>query len=448
MSCIERIEIEEFVKGKLAPQQMLEVDSHIRECADCKELALSLSSRADFAAVVTGAADCPEYEELSAYVDKKLDAAHAAAVERHASMCEFCATDLARIEELRSHASMRDKITIRPGASRVAKRGFFFYRRQALAVTTVAGLVAVGFMLSSFNTVDTEDHGPAQIAANPPITHQVKPVLPQNPQKPIVPEKTTTPEPTKVAAVKTPPTPVKIAANQKSEPKIASAVLKDGRYSVIRRGGELTLAKADGSSVRSSLEARIAAKIDEKLRSGKIRLPEPVQMAMASVTVRSEGDGYDVPPAAPKPIGPSSKIVISTNPTFKWAPVDLAQAYRVRIYDDAGNVVGEQMTKDTNLTFSTPLARGKTYSWRVGVRFGETDYWTQSGSVPFYVLSEQDFSSINSVRTRLRGSHLALGAAYESAGLYEEAANEYRLLQRENPNSKLAKDLLNGVPRH
>lgn len=445
MSCIERVEIEQFVKGKLAPEKLLAVDSHIRECADCKKLAASLSSRVDLAAAVTGAADCPEYEELSAYLDEKLDAARAAAIKNHANLCELCAGDLDRIQELRSHAALREKITVKPGASRVSqRRGFFFYWRQALAVTSLAGLVAVGFMLSNFDNVATKSHKRPVVAVNPGISSPVKPVTPQNPTKP---------QPEKIAA-KPESAPTKAPVKDtKPAPVVVASVLRDGKYSVVRQGGNLTLAKADGSSVRSSLEAKLAARIDEKLRTGKIKLPEPVQMAMA-VPVRGGDDSYEPRPSAPKPVAPVGsqtgrpRIVMSASPTFNWGPVDLANAYRVRVYDESGNMVGEQMTKNTHLTFSKPLARGKVYTWRVGVRFGEEDSWTQSGSIPFYVLSAQDFGAINSVRTRLPGSHLALGAAYESAGLYDEAANEYRMLRRENPNSKLAKDLLYGVARH
>jgi hypothetical protein len=41
-----------------------------------------------------------------------------------------------------------------------------------------------------------------------------------------------------------------------------------------------------------------------------------------------------------------------------------------------------------------------------------------------------------------------MGVAYESAGLYDEAQNEYRALRRANPNSKLAQRLLYGVAKH
>lgn len=436
MSCIEHLKLEQFVKGKLAPDQMLAVDSHIRECSDCKTLAGRLSSRTDFAAELSGAVDCPEYEELSAYLDQILDAGRTASIRLHANACELCTKDLERIAELRSHAAMREKISVTPGASRAQRRGFFFYWRQALAVGSLAGLIAAAVMLSNFQQVSTRpDHN--QIAAKPPMS---------TPTKTVNPPKSAPAHKPEAIAAKPEPTPVAVAANTaKPAPMLPPPVLNDGQYSVIRKGDRLALAQANGTGVGSSLQARISARIDEKLRTGKIKLPEPVKMAMASVTVRGEGNGYEVQPAAPKPIGPNGKIVMSATPTFNWSAVDLAESYRVRVSDESGNIIAEQVTKKTSLTLAKPLARGNTYIWRVGVRFGETDSWMQSGYTRFHVLSSQDFDTINSVRAKLPGSHLALGAAYESVGLYEEAAAEYRLLRRANPNSKLAQKLLNGV---
>jgi len=137
--------------------------------------------------------------------------------------------------------------------------------------------------------------------------------------------------------------------------------------------------------------------------------------------------------------------LLSQTPTFTWQSVDLAESYRVRIYDKAGNLVIEQLVKHTSFTPSKPLARGMVYSWRVGVRFGETDQWAESAAVRFAVLSAVDYASIKRVQHRLPGSHLAAGAAYESVGLYGEAAAEYRALKRANPNSKLARKMLQGV---
>ncbi len=169
---------------------------------------------------------------------------------------------------------------------------------------------------------------------------------------------------------------------------------------------------------------------------------------MATIGTRGSDGGYVAPPTAPRQIAPTGKFVLAARPTFTWSAVDLADSYRVRVYDIPGNLVAEQVTSKPSLTLTKPLPRGQAYSWRVGVRFTAADGWTESGASRLFVLSADDYNTIERVRTRLPGSHLALGAAYESVGLYDEAATQYRLLRRANPRSALAKKLLYGVAQH
>lgn len=437
MNCIEQTELEQYLKGKLAPERMLAIDEHVSRCADCKSLATKSFARADFGAAVMGAVDCPEYEELSAYVGELLDTERATSIRAHANICEPCTRDIGRITELRSHAAMREKVVVAPGMSRQARRSPFAYWKQALAAVSVAGIAAVALVFGNLGGTLPDEH--ARVAVNQPDlrvpTAESPKAAEPNPGTPVasLPEK----KPVATTDIAKAPAP--------TAPAVV-AVLRDGRYSVIRKNGSMVLAKIDGTSVRTSLEARIAASIDEKLRTGKIKPVKPVMMAMASIPVRS-ANGYETPQTAPKQIGPMGKVTLSAKPTFTWSAVDLAESYRIRIYNEASNLVVDQIVKKNSFTPATPLPRGHVYAWRVGARFGETDQWSDSSAAKFLVLSTDDYASIAQVRSRLPGSHLALGAAYESVGLYDEAASEYRALRRANPHSKLARKLLYGVAR-
>jgi len=440
MQCFEKTELERFLKGKLAPERMLEIDEHAGECEQCKKLLVGLSARAQFGAELIGAVDCPEYEELSAYIDESLGGERAEAVRVHANLCEPCANDIERIRELRSHALLRDKVTVRPGAMRQIRRATSPLRwwRQALAAAALGGVVAAVLFFNNAGTPVA--NAPKHMAKLPDVVN-TQPTNAGNQSDVVKPVKPT---------VKPTPKPDTGKVAQNNAPKPAPApvtVLRDGAYAVVAKNGAMSLANKNGKPPRTALESRVAANIDEKLRTGKIRLPKPVEMAMASIEVRGD-NGYQAPPTAPKQSAPMGKVVLSANPTLSWSKVDLADSYRVTVYDSAGNLVAEQTTSGTGLTLAKPLARGKVYSWRVGVRFSETDGWVESGAAKFAVVSADDFNTIQHVRATLPGSHLALGAAYESAGLYDEAANEYRLLRRANPNSALAKKLLYGVVQH
>ncbi len=431
MKCIEKIELEQFLKGKLTPERMLEIDGHLDNCEQCKKLLARLSARVEFGAELIGAIDCPEYEELSAYVDESLPADHAKAICIHANLCEFCARDINRITELRSHATLREKVTVHSGMTLQTRRRGFAYWKHALIAASLGGITAVALFLSNPSVPVINKSVP--VVAKAPAVTDTKPVTVTNPPvaKPVAIEK-----------IK----PAIVATNKKpiSAPV---AVIKDGAYAVVAKNGELSLTTKSGKSVRTALEARIAASIDEKLRTGKIKPAKTVLMAMASIAVRSNDGVYDASPTAPKQVFPIGKVLMSAKPTLSWSLVDLSESYRVRVYDSAGNIVAEQTSDSSKLTLTNPLERGEVYSWRVGVRFGETDGWVESAAAKFAVLSQEKYNDIQRVKTMLPGSHLALGAAYESAGLYDEAAEEYRMLRRENPNSKLAKKLLHGAAR-
>lgn len=429
MNCIDRTKLKDFLSMKLAPQQMLAVDEHVTACMECKAALVKLSARADLALQLVGADDCPEYEELSAYVDNSLDADRSRVIYLHTNLCELCAKDIDRIRELRSHAALREKVLVRPGMARQQKRGAFGYWKQALAAVSFAGIVAVVVMSGRFgvpvNTV------PQQVATNPPITVHHSP-LPgvKATVKPVTP----TPAPVVVA----------VATSPSAAPKVAP-VLRDGNYSVVRKGGNMVLAKSDGTFVRTALEAKIAAQIDEKLRTGQIKPIRSYQMACATINTRDDNNGYDAPPTAPKQTAPVGKVMLSATPTFTWSAVDLAVSYRVRVYNESSNLVIDQIVTKNSFSPAKPLARGQVYKWRVGVRFGETDQWAESAAVKFAVLSSNDYASIKRVQNTLPGSHLALGAAYESVGLFDEAAREYRALRQQNLDSMLAKKMLYGV---
>ncbi len=434
MDCIDRKELKQFLDGKLPADRLIEIDGHLDECGACRAAVGRMSSVINFASEVMGTTDCPEYEELSAYVDESLDAEKTKSVRSHICLCEICSRDVDRISELRSHAALREKVFVKPGiyTSR-PKQGVFVRWRTALAVVSLGGLIAVAVI---FGNVGDQNHkNRPQVANNPPIVNN----LPKPPADDVA--KTEVKE-APVVIESAPPSPSVVAEAPAKPAPVVKTVLRDGSYSVISSNGNLVFAKKDGVVMRGG--AKIAAAVDEKLRTGKIKPAKPIQMAMATIHVRSAG-AYDVPPTAPKQIAPVEKVLITEKPAFTWAAVDLAESYRVRVYDKSGNLIVDQVVEDTSFVPSTALPRGKAYSWRVGVRFSETDGWTESAASGFAVISAEDYGVINRVRRDFAGSHLAMGAAYESAGLYEEAIAEYKALRRANPNSELANRLLDGV---
>lgn len=436
MNCIEHGELEQFLTGKLRPERLLAVDAHVAVCSRCRAAIAGIPARrrqaVNLAAALLEVQDCPDYEELSAFVDRTLEQDRARAVLAHANACEPCSRDIERIQQLRSHAAMRENVRVRPGASRRALVSPWVYWRRAVAgVAAAAAVAALAIGIGRFGTGPTQTAQPP--VAIPPVHRDT---VVKQPERPVSPE-VTPPQPDKTVAVKPP------EQSPRPAPKYTS-LLKDGPFQVVEQEGKVAFATSSGALVRTKLEAQIEAAILEKLRTGKITPPEPVVVAMDTVRVR--GDGFVPSPVAPTLKDPAARIVMSASPTLRWTAVDMAQAYRVRIYDAEGRALVDEVTDKTSLVPPVPLERGRAYAWRVAVRFSESDSWTDSAPARFKVLSAESVSDIEAVRARLPGSRLALGAAYESVGLYREAAAEYRKLLLQNPDSALARRLVEAAP--
>lgn len=450
MNCINRAELELYLKGKLDIERLLAVDAHLSTCANCKTALQGLPAQqkagAALGANLLGLQDCPEYESLSAYVDGTLNADAAAAVAVHANFCEECARDIARIEELRAHASMRETVEVFPGMSRQASRSVFGYWKQAAAI--LSGAVVIAAVALSMGQFGSNPGSGSQVANNNQPTQEQKnqPTSTndqiadnsQNEQPVPAPDNSiNNQKPESIGdsnADKTPSTQKPDTSISNKPEKQYATVLRDGKFSVTRRNGNYEIEKSDGAPVRTELEARIAASVREKLRTGKIKQAESYEVATTAFGVR-DPEGSSISPLAPHLKSPLNKVLISNRPTLIWSETEMAESYLVIIVDEAGTPILQEVTRDNTFTPSKPLERGVVYKWRVGVRFGEDDEWAKSGAGVFSILSADDVNTINKLKAQ--GSHLALGAAYEYFGMMDEAAAEYRAVLKENPGTEL-----------
>lgn len=453
MKCISENELRQFLNGNLDPERVLAVDEHLRMCADCRA-ALDRApafARAGigFGEALLGVDDCPEYEELSAFVDGQLPGDGAKRMRAHLNSCELCALDVARIRELRSHASMRDTVLVQPGMSVQTRRvGFFTWRRMFAAVPLAAAVAAVAIGFGYFG--HAPKHPGTQIAQNPPTHAPAKPLShsPNVKDTPVPTPPVAVPDDKGASTVATNPGPANVTdsgvrpAKRTTTKPTYTVALKDGKYQVIEDHGKLRLVGPDGKTVRDL--GSVAAAVDQKLSTGRIEKSEQMVVAWNTLT---RGGEYVPPPTAPVQRSPIGKILTTDKPTLTWTPVDMAEAYHVIIADKEGNRVVDEVVRGTSFTVRQPLPRGEIYLWQVGVRFTEGDAWTNSGAARFKVLSQDAYNSIEQIKSEMPGSHLALGAAYESCGLYDEARIEYKALRAQNPNSPLAQKLLDGTTK-
>jgi len=102
----------------------------------------------------------------------------------------------------------------------------------------------------------------------------------------------------------------------------------------------------------------------------------------------------------------------------------------------------------TTLTWTTAVPRGHVYSWQVkALKDGQelTSPRPPAPQAKFRVVDQAKANELAQARRAYPSSHLTLGLLYADAGLLREAEQEFRQLQRANPNSDLARKLLRQV---
>jgi hypothetical protein len=102
----------------------------------------------------------------------------------------------------------------------------------------------------------------------------------------------------------------------------------------------------------------------------------------------------------------------------------------------------------TEWSIQNPLPRGATYSWQIrAVVNGKTVISPKppASEVRFRVLDQKTFAAIENARRVQGNSHLAMGVLYWKHGLMDAAEREFEALERANPGSTVAKELLRSL---
>lgn len=147
-------------------------------------------------------------------------------------------------------------------------------------------------------------------------------------------------------------------------------------------------------------------------------------------------------------IYPRDKIVESDRPTLRWGALAGATSYSVTVFDGQANRVAKSPPlTTTSWELPDALTRGGIYTWEVIAIRDAKDVLAPAPPIRparFKVLEESRSDELQRAR-RAYTSHILLGTLYAQAGLYDEAQREFRALLKANPNSPLAKKLLNSA---
>ena len=107
-------DVEAFGRRTLSADDLLRLDRHIAECAECRRrlgggLPESVAAFEESLAAEADATAHPEYERLEAYVDGTLHDDDHRSMDEHCAACPACAAEVADLRSLRAARSPRTR---------------------------------------------------------------------------------------------------------------------------------------------------------------------------------------------------------------------------------------------------------------------------------------------------------------------------------------------------
>jgi hypothetical protein len=148
-------------------------------------------------------------------------------------------------------------------------------------------------------------------------------------------------------------------------------------------------------------------------------------------------------------IEPAGIVLMTDRPTFRWSPLEGATGYIVEVYGGKFKLVAASpLLSSHSWTAPQSLSRGHVYAWQVkAIKDGQeiTSPRPPAQQASFRILDQAKANELAKARRAYPSSHLALALLFAEAGLLKESEQELRMLQKANPDSELARNLLRQV---
>ncbi|HKQ77180.1 MAG TPA: zf-HC2 domain-containing protein [Blastocatellia bacterium] len=419
-------QIEDYGRQKLSAAEFLSASRHLEVCEACRlevervlddEVFYALRSEV-FAASAESVTSNEEqshltFDRTAAYVDGTLAGEELQIVKDHLTSCEQCAMAAHDLRDFRNQVSpglnREYQPPLAPPAKEIRWRRFVATLRPRLprspALIFSSALAALLMIATGWLMWQAIERN----GKNPKITQ-------------------TTPAPTTPVV---PPTPTREGA------AAVIAQLNDGAGQVaLDEDGKLSgvdhLPPVYQQMIKNALSSQRLEK--PPLLAGLVR-PDGLSMRSGD----NQGARFSV-------ISPVGIVMLSDRPTFRWSPMEGATGYVVEVYDDnLRQVIASSQGADTSWTALQSLKRGGIYSWQVKAIKGGEEFSSPRPPEPeakFRILDETLANELIQARRAYASSHLTLALVYTRAGLLDEAEQEFRALQKANPNSVISRRLL------
>ena len=217
------------------------------------------------------------------------------------------------------------------------------------------------------------------------------------------------------------------------------ATLRDG-------GGIIVLTKAGNLEGISGVTDELRGDIVAALRTGRLQKPA-ILNDLASEEGTMRGKATDE--VSKQGLTPVGITVLSTRPVLRWQSVEKAIGYEVEIADERGNEVAhsERLLAPTqHWQLPQALKHGAIYTWTVRAIHEEATNSVLPPAGRFKVLGANEVRELTRLKAQ-SNSHLTLGLFYARAGMLPEAQLEFKSLAHQNPDSPIARKLLQSIQK-
>lgn len=416
---------EQYRQRVLPQAELLAVDDHLAACEECRQrIRVNVEvegSISDFHQRLLSTPGVPEsdhvpYEQLVTLVDGELENSERDALQSHLEVCDSCTQDLNDLRAFRAelHAVSADESTRAPKPSFAEKLRLLMYSKQLSFSPAFAGALALLLIVSSV------------------VLFFVWKAWTKS--QPVLEARQQVPEPLPQST-----TPANIAT-----PSPQQALTPDGLITLNDGGGSVTVSVNGDVEGLGPLPPGSIQIVKRALTTGEVEVPDLSELKGVKGRLmggtNSDGSKFSV-------IDPVSTVTRNTRPTFRWQP-STGATYTVAILDDSYNVITTSPSlTTTSWTPTVELERGRIYSWQVTSSKDGKQQVSPVAPDPearFKVLDRATVNELSNVE-KTGNSHLVRGAMYARAGLLDDAERELRSLLVANPNSEIARRLLQSV---
>lgn len=366
-----------------------------------------------------------DYEQMAGLVDDKLDKIDREIVESHLEMCSQCEAEVKDLRELRSKIGA-PSTEYKPARVRsIRERLIALWRVPAFRISLQAsGAVAAVALLAFLISVPVRKDN-AELRTRLAELERSNQALAEQ-----------------AAAAETAQKEVLALRSENERLRLSAAGADQILVALNDAGGRLTLDK-QGNLAGVQTAAQYEQAIKDALRSERVRLAPSVRelRSQSGTLMGSSRDGFHL-------LSPVGVVIETDRPTFRWSALDGATSYTVSVYDSSLNrVATSDPLTATEWSDPTALPRGRVYVWQVrATKDGQQMVAPPpaAGRAKFKVLEQARVEEIARGKRETR-SHLVMGLIYAETGLLNEAEQEFSELLRANPESPIARKLLQSV---